>query len=124
MKVFIAIGAILAFLSVTFGAFGAHVLKARLTEQNLSIFQTGVQYQMVHALGLILIGILALTVFTGQTTLLAWAGWLMTLGVVLFSGSLYALTLSGVRVLGAITPIGGVLFLISWVLVVAAVLRA
>ncbi|WP_139693900.1 DUF423 domain-containing protein [Sporolactobacillus terrae] len=124
MKVFIAIGAILAFLSVAFGAFGAHVLKARLTEQNLSIFQTGVQYQMVHALGLILIGILALTVFTGQTTLLVWAGWLMTLGVVLFSGSLYALTLSGVRVLGAITPIGGVLFLISWVLVVAAVLRA
>lgn len=124
VKVFIAIGAILAFLSVAFGAFGAHVLKARLTEQNLSIFQTGVQYQMVHALGLILIGILALTVFTGQTTLLVWAGWLMTLGVVLFSGSLYALTLSGVRVLGAITPIGGVLFLISWVLVVAAVLRA
>ncbi|GEB77811.1 DUF423 domain-containing protein [Sporolactobacillus inulinus] len=124
MKAFIAIGAVLAFLSVAFGAFGAHVLKTRLTEQDLAVFQTGVHYQMYHALGLIVIGILALTIFSGQSTLLSWSGWLMTVGVLLFSGSLYALTLSGVRVLGAITPIGGVLFLISWVLVVTAALRA
>ncbi|MCL1631338.1 DUF423 domain-containing protein [Sporolactobacillus sp. CPB3-1] len=124
MKVFIVIGAVLAFLSVAFGAFGAHVLKARLTEQDLAVFQTGVQYQMYHALGLIAIGILALTVFSGQSTLLSWSGWLMTLGVILFSGSLYALTLSGVRVLGAITPIGGLAFLVSWLLIVIAAFRA
>ncbi|GAY74793.1 hypothetical protein NBRC111894_347 [Sporolactobacillus inulinus] len=100
MKAFIAIGAVLAFLSVAFGAFGAHVLKTRLTEQDLAVFQTGVHYQMYHALGLIVIGILALTIFSGQSTLLSWSGWLMTVGVLLFSGSLYALTLSGVRVLG------------------------
>lgn len=123
MKLFIIIGAVLAFLSVAFGAFGAHVLKTRLDDQDLAVFQTGVHYQMVHALGLIIIGILALTVFSGQGTLLAWSGWLMAAGVLLFSGSLYALTLSGVRVLGAITPIGGVAFLVSWVLVVIAALR-
>ncbi|SFG24252.1 DUF423 domain-containing protein [Sporolactobacillus nakayamae] len=124
MKVFIIIGAVLAFLSVAFGAFGAHVLKTRLTEQDLSVFQTGVHYQMYHALGLIVIGLLALTVFSGQSMLLSWSGWLMTVGILLFSGSLYALTLSGVRVLGAITPIGGVAFLASWLLIVIAALRA
>ncbi|MET1248595.1 DUF423 domain-containing protein [Sporolactobacillus sp. STCC-11] len=124
MKVFIIIGAVLAFLSVAFGAFGAHVLKTRLTEQDLAVFQTGVHYQMYHALGLIVIGILALTVFSGQSTLLSWSGWLMTVGILLFSGSLYVLTLSGVRVLGAITPIGGVAFLASWLLIVIAALRA
>lgn len=124
MKGFIVIGAVLAFLSVAFGAFGAHILKTRLTEQDLAVFQTGVHYQMYHALGMIVIGILALTVFSGQSTLLSWSGWLMAVGVLLFSGSLYALTLSGVRVLGAITPIGGVAFLISWLLVVIAALRA
>ncbi|MCQ2009834.1 MAG: DUF423 domain-containing protein [Sporolactobacillus sp.] len=124
MKSFIVIGAVLAFLSVAFGAFGAHILKTRLTEQDLAVFQTGVHYQMYHALGLIVIGILALTVFSGQSTLLSWSGWLMAVGVLLFSGSLYALTLSGVRMLGAITPIGGVAFLASWLLVVMAALRA
>ncbi|MCO7125548.1 DUF423 domain-containing protein [Sporolactobacillus shoreicorticis] len=124
MKGFIVFGAVLALLSVTFGAFGAHILKTRLNEQDLAVFQTGVQYQMYHALGLIVIGILALTVFSGQNTLLSWSGWLMTVGVLLFSGSLYALTLSGIRVLGAITPIGGVAFLVSWLLVVIAALRA
>ncbi|MCO7175078.1 DUF423 domain-containing protein [Sporolactobacillus kofuensis] len=124
MKGFIVIGAILAFLSVAFGAFGAHVLKARLTEQDLDVFQTGVHYQMFHAIGLIIIGLLTMTVFSGQSTLLSWSGWLMFAGVLLFSGSLYALTLSGVRLLGAITPIGGVAFLVSWVLVVIAALRS
>ncbi|TGA98031.1 DUF423 domain-containing protein [Sporolactobacillus shoreae] len=118
------IGAILAFLSVAFGAFGAHVLKERLGAHYLSIFETGVQYQMVHSLGLILIGILALTAFRGSAGLLQWAGLLMIAGIVLFSGSLYALSISRINLLGIITPFGGIAFLISWALVVVAFLKA
>lgn len=123
MKIFITLGSLLAFLSVAFGAFGAHVLKARLGDHYLSIFQTGVQYQMFHSLGLILIGILASSVIRGSAGTLQWAGWLMVLGVVLFSGSLYALSISRVDVLGAITPFGGVAFLVSWALVILAATR-
>ncbi|GGL49792.1 DUF423 domain-containing protein [Sporolactobacillus putidus] len=123
MKILIVLGSLLAFLSVSFGAFGAHVLKARLGDHYLSIFQTGVQYQMFHSLGLILIGILALSVFRGSAGTLQWAGWLMVLGVVLFSGSLYALSITRIDALGAITPFGGVAFLISWVLVILAAVK-
>ncbi|RYL94059.1 DUF423 domain-containing protein [Sporolactobacillus sp. Y61] len=124
MKFFIALGSALAFLSVALGAFGAHVLKDRLSEYDLSVFQTGVQYQMYHSLGLILIAILAMTVLQGSAGLLQWAGWMLTLGVVLFSGSLYVLSLSGIRVLGMITPFGGVAFLVGWLLVVIAAVKS
>ncbi|WP_100486764.1 DUF423 domain-containing protein [Sporolactobacillus pectinivorans] len=123
MKFFIAVGAILAFLSVAFGAFGAHALKERLGEHYLSIYQTGVQYQMFHSVGLILIGLLALTAFQGSVGLLHWAGWLMIAGIVFFSGSLYALSISRIDFLGIITPFGGVAFLLSWILVAAAVIK-
>ncbi|MTT30941.1 DUF423 domain-containing protein [Terrilactibacillus sp. BCM23-1] len=123
-KLFIVLGAIFSFLSVAFGAFGAHILKEKLSEHALSIFQTGVQYQMMHALGLILIGILASKVINGPSQSLHWAGILMALGIVVFSGSLYVLSTTGIGILGAITPIGGVLFLISWFLVILAFLRA
>lgn len=116
MKLFIILGAINAFLSVALGAFGAHGLEGKVEPRYLEIWQTGVQYQMFHSLGLIAVGILMGNVSTGS--LLSWSGWLMLIGIILFSGSLYALTLSGVGVLGAITPFGGVLFLISWVLLI------
>ncbi|RYM01725.1 DUF423 domain-containing protein [Sporolactobacillus sp. THM7-7] len=123
MKGFIVLGAVFSFLSVAFGAFGAHVLKERLGEHYLSIFETGVQYQMFHGLGLILIGILAAGTVRGAAGTLEWAGWLMTIGVVLFSGSLYILSISRVGAFGAITPFGGIAFLAAWVLVIIAVIK-
>lgn len=101
------------FLSVAIGAFGAHGLQARLTETGMAdTFQTGVQYQMIHTLALF--GI-ALLVMTGQESrLLPAAAYLMLVGIILFSGSLYALSLSGITWLGAITPLGGVAFLAGW----------
>jgi uncharacterized membrane protein YgdD (TMEM256/DUF423 family) len=108
-RLWISLGALNAFLSVAAGAFGAHALKQRLTPEMLAVFETGARYQMYHALGLILIGLLAAN---GRPSELP--GWLMLAGIILFSGSLYALALSGVRVLGAITPLGGLCFLAAW----------
>ncbi|MEK4027667.1 MULTISPECIES: DUF423 domain-containing protein [Bacillaceae] len=121
MKLFIIIGAINAFLSVALGAFGAHGLEGKVEPKYLEIWKTGVQYQMFHALGMVLVGILI-----GQvqfSSMLNWSGWMMLIGTVIFSGSLYALTLSGIKVLGAITPIGGVAFLVGWVLLVLAAIK-
>ena len=117
----IATGAILALLGVAVGAFGAHALKARLDADMLAVYQTGVQYHLIHALGILLIGILIHLM--PATKLLPIAGWTMVAGVLLFSGSLYALSISGVRVLGAITPLGGAAFLIAWAMVAYAVLK-
>ncbi len=108
---FIAFGALFAFLGVLLGAFGAHALASHLDSTALETYKTGVQYQLSHALALILIGSLAI----GQpNTKLKWSGRLMVVGIVLFSFSLYALAITGVRALGAITPFGGVCFLVSW----------
>ncbi|MFX3617625.1 MAG: DUF423 domain-containing protein [Sporolactobacillus sp.] len=123
MKMLIIVGAALAFLSVAFGAFGAHVLKEGLGEHYLSIYQTGVSYQMYHSLGLILIGLLALTAFRGSAGLLQTAGILMLLGIILFSGSLYVLSMTKTDWLGAITPFGGLAFLASWVFVIIAIAK-
>lgn len=111
----IVAGALLAFLGVGLGAFGAHALKARLAPDLLAVYHTGVQYHLWHALGIVLIGLLVQSL-PGQK-LLPIAGWLMVAGIILFSGSLYALSISGVRALGAVTPIGGVAFLASWAMV-------
>ncbi|MFT8318749.1 MAG: DUF423 domain-containing protein [Sporolactobacillus sp.] len=123
MKILIIVGAALAFLSVAFGAFGAHVLKESLGEHYLSIYQTGVSYQMYHSLGLILIGLLALTAFRGSAGLLQTAGILMLVGIILFSGSLYVLSMTQTDWLGAITPFGGLAFLASWVFVIIAIAK-
>jgi uncharacterized membrane protein YgdD (TMEM256/DUF423 family) len=104
-----AAGAINALFAVAFGAFGAHGLKARASAEQLAVFETGARYHMFHALGLVAVAWLA-----GQADGADLAGWLMLAGIVLFSGSLYALVLSGVRGLGAITPIGGLAFLAAW----------
>ncbi|ACK73271.1 protein of unknown function DUF423 [Gloeothece citriformis PCC 7424] len=113
MKLFLMIGAILAGLSVAAGAFASHALKERLTERMLEIFETGAKYQMYHALALILVAILLSRAETGQTFLTA-AGTAFITGIVIFSGSLYGLSLSGIKILGAITPLGGVAFLVGW----------
>lgn len=110
---FIIVGAISALLGVAFGAFGAHALKSMVSEYHLSIFETGVRYQMYHSFALILIGIL--NVIPGQPDL-KWSGYAFLLGILIFSGSLYALTLTGIKVLGAVTPIGGVAFIAGWAL--------
>lgn len=120
MRLWIVIGAASAFVSVAAGAFGAHALKARLSADLLTIFETGARYQMYHSLGLIAVGLLAASRPSG---LLDGAGWAMLAGILLFSGSLYALALSGVRALGAITPLGGVGFLVGWALLALAAWR-
>jgi uncharacterized membrane protein YgdD (TMEM256/DUF423 family) len=105
----IALGAFNAALAVAAGAFGAHGLRDRLETRALEIFETGARYHMYHALAMVLAGLVAAKV-SGATT----AGWLFQAGIVIFSGSLYALALTDVKVLGAITPIGGLAFLAGW----------
>lgn len=122
-KLFTVLGALNAFLSIALGAFGAHGLKDKLNAYYMDIYHTGVQYHMLHAVGLLIVGLLAERL-SSQAGLLGWAGWLMFVGIVLFSGSLYALSVTKIGVLGAITPVGGVLFLVSWLLVVISVIRA
>lgn len=104
----VRLGAGLMFLAVGLGAFGAHALKARLTPEMLAIFETGVKYQVYHALALLLLASLR-----GPSK----AAWCFTFGIALFSGSLYLLALTGVRKWGAVTPVGGVLFLAGWLIV-------
>lgn len=103
----IRLGAGFMFLAVGLGAFGAHALKARQSPEMLAIFETGVRYQVYHALALLL-----LAAVRGPSK----AGWCFTAGIVIFSGSLYLLALTGVKKWGAVTPIGGVLFLIGWLI--------
>ncbi|HWJ77065.1 MAG TPA: DUF423 domain-containing protein [Niallia sp.] len=119
MKVFIIIGAINALLSVALGAFGAHGLEGKIPEKYLETWKTGVTYQMFHSTGLIIIGFL-LGKFP-ESSLLNWAGWLMFVGIILFAGSLYILAVTQIKVLGAITPLGGVAFITAWLLVIIAV---
>lgn len=113
----IALGAINAALAVAAGAFAAHGLRERLAERALEIFETGARYHMYHALAMIFAGLLAAR---GAST----AGWMFQAGIVLFSGSLYALALSDVKVLGAITPLGGLAFIAGWVWLAWAAWRA
>ena len=121
-KLFIAIGAVAAALGVVLGAFGAHALKARLSPELLAVYQTGVQYHLWHALGLVAIGVVA--VHLPASAPLKWAGWLMLAGIVLFSGSLYVLAATGTRWLGAITPFGGAALIAAWLAFAYAALRA
>lgn len=118
-RTFLLIGALAAFIGVALGAFGAHGLRGRLTPEMLAIFETGVRYEMYHALAILLTGLI-MARFGGWLVIAA--GWLFTAGIVLFSGSLYLLALTGVGALGAITPIGGLAFLLGWAaLAIAAI---
>ncbi len=121
IRTLIIVGALILALGVAAGAFGAHGLKRVVSPDLLEVWKTAVLYQMVHGLGLLLVAALARALDPG---LAAWAGWLMLGGVLVFSGSLYLLTLSGVRALGAITPVGGVLMIAAWAVLALAAWRA
>jgi len=112
----IALGALNAAIAIAAGAFGAHALRARLEPRALEVFETGARYHMYHALALVLCGVIATR---GATT----AGWILQAGIVVFSGSLYAVALTGVKGLGAITPLGGLAFLVGWLWLAWSALR-
>ena len=121
-KIFLLAGAFLAFTGVAAGAFGAHALKQKLSTDLLNAFEVGVRYQMYHALALIALGILYSNV-NYQNSMISASGWSFIVGTIIFSGSLYILALSGVRIWGAITPIGGVFLLVGWLLFALGVYR-
>ena len=121
-KLFLLLGSTSALLAVLLGAFGAHSLKNKLSADMLAIFQTGVQYHFYHSLGLLAVGFIATQLPVSST--LKWSGWLMFVGIVIFSGSLYLLSITGVRWLGAITPIGGVAFIAGWALLAYAIYQS
>lgn len=118
MSTMLILGGIMLFLAVALGAFGAHALKEKLNEAQQKTYQTGILYHLIHGLGLVLIGLYA--GMAGHASLAVTAGWFIAAGIVLFSGSLYALSLTGMRKLGAITPLGGVAFLAGWILFIVA----
>jgi uncharacterized membrane protein YgdD (TMEM256/DUF423 family) len=110
----LAAGAILMMLGVMLGAFGAHALQAQLTPRQLASYQTGVQYQMLHAFGLMIVGIVGQV--AGVTPRLRWSAWLMAAGIVFFSGSIYLMTAGAPRTLGMVAPVGGIAFMAAWAL--------
>jgi len=110
---FLTIAAIFGGLSVAGGAFGAHALREKISERSLEIFDTGARYQMYHALALLLVAMLISRLENPPTTLLV-SGWLFIIGVVIFSGSLYALSLTGIKSLGAVAPLGGLALILGW----------
>ena len=113
-------GAVFMALAVSLGAFGAHTLKKILSPEMLTIYHTGVEYQFYHALGLLTIGVIG---FQIKSKLVGWAGILLTAGIILFSGSLYVLALSGIKGLGAITPIGGISFVAGWIILAIGIVK-
>jgi uncharacterized membrane protein YgdD (TMEM256/DUF423 family) len=112
------LGAIFMALAVLLGAFGAHALKNSLAPEMLAVYRTGVEYQFYHSLGLLIIGLIG---FHLDSKWLRRSGLLLTVGILLFSGSLYSLALTGIKVIGAITPIGGVSFVAGWICLAMAV---
>jgi uncharacterized membrane protein YgdD (TMEM256/DUF423 family) len=119
-KTILVSGIVFAMLGVVLGAFAAHGLKSKISTEMIAVFQTGVQYQFYHGLGLILLALLGTQI---SSTLLPWAGWSMIAEVVCFSGSLYALALTGIKWFGPITPLGGLFFIIGWLVMLVAVVR-
>lgn len=110
-RFFLIAGSLSGFMAVAMGAFGAHGLSQKLSPESLGIFEVGARYQMYHALALLVVGLATVRWNRGELVV---AGWCFIIGTVIFSGSLYVLSLSGVRWLGAITPIGGLAFLLGW----------
>ena len=121
-KIFLPLGSLAMMIAVGLGAFGAHGLKDRLAADMLAVYRTGVEYHVYHALGLLAVGMIA--AHLPESDLVKWSGWLMAAGIVLFSGSLYLLALTGTRWLGAITPVGGAAWIVAWALLAAAILKA
>lgn len=121
-KLFLTIASILGALSVAAGAFGAHALKGQLAETALGSFETGVRYQMYHALALLVVALLVKQF--PEVSSLAIAGWCFIAGVVLFSGSLYGLSLAGIKALGPVTPLGGAAFIAGWIALALGSIKA
>ncbi|MDY0006645.1 MAG: DUF423 domain-containing protein [Spongiibacteraceae bacterium] len=121
MRLFLMLAALSGFLAVGLGAFGAHGLKARVSAELLAVYQTGVLYHLVHTLALL--GVAVLMYQIPASTLLKISGWAFVAGILVFSGSLYLLTFTGVRWLGAITPLGGLCLLTGWLLLAVAAWR-
>lgn len=117
-KLFLILGSVNAATAVSMGAFGAHFLKTKIPEEMLSVFQTAVQYHFYHSLGLMIIGVLIISIKPEKY--LGIAGWMMFIGIILFSGSLYILSTTATRWVGIITPFGGIAFIISWVFIAIA----
>jgi uncharacterized membrane protein YgdD (TMEM256/DUF423 family) len=118
MKKFIVLGSLNGFLAVVIGAFGAHGLENVLSDKMKAVYTTGVQYHMYHALALLVVAVLCDRL--GESREMVWSGWLFVIGIVLFSGSLYALSISRITLLGIITPFGGIAFLAGWALLAIA----
>ncbi len=111
-KLFITLASLSGMFAVGLGAFGAHALREKLDEYSMGVFETAVQYHFYHSLALLAVGVIALS--QPQTAMLKSSGWLFLVGIVIFSGSLYVLSMTGVRWLGAITPLGGLAFIAGW----------
>jgi len=122
MKLFLFLAGAFGFLSVSIGAFGAHALKDKLSPEMLEINHTGAQYQMYHSLALLAVALLLK--FYPDSKYFNASGWLFVAGIIIFSGSLYALSLTGIRTLGAITPIGGLCFLGGWICILIGAWKA
>lgn len=114
MKLFVFLGSIHMFLAIALGAFGAHGLTGRVSEKMIANWNTGAHYHLIHGLALIAIGIL-IAKTSGDCSYFTVGGWLLFAGILLFSGSLYVLVLTGVKTWGAVTPLGGIAFLIGWI---------
>lgn len=114
------LGAVFMALGVLLGAFGAHELKSSLSPEMLAVYKTGVEYQFYHSLGLLLIGLIG---FQVKSRYIQWSSLLITIGIILFSGSLYVLTLSGIKAIGAITPVGGLSFVAGWIFLAIAIIK-
>lgn len=114
-------GIVFAMLAVVLGAFAAHGLKSKISVEMIEVFKTGAQYQFYHGLALIIVAVLMLHI---PSSLLNYSGYLFIAGVVCFSGSLYALALTGIKFFGPITPLGGLFFIVGWILMLVAALKA
>ncbi len=117
-KTILLAGSVFLALAVITGAFGAHALKAKLADDMMQVYKTGVEYHFYHALGLLLVGILSVQF---PSVLISWSGICLAMGIILFSGSLYVIALTGIRCLGAITPLGGISFIAGWLLLFFAI---
>lgn len=116
MKRFLVIGIVNAIFCIILGAFGSHIIKNIVTSEMLTVWNTGITYQMFQTIALILAGLFLYKIPNSRA--LKWSGWLSLIGIVFFSGSLYLLSVTGLKILGPITPLGGVLFIIAWILLV------
>ncbi len=123
MRLFLQLGALSAAIAVAAGAFGAHALRSRVEPRMLEVFETAARYQMYHALALVAVSWVISRTPIGATSAATASGWLFVAGTLFFSGSLYAMTFTGIRALGAITPIGGVCFIAGWLALALAATR-